>query len=208
MRSNKGKFFAVVLMIALVVSVNCVADEIRCRGIPWGSNVPEVLGYLATDFGKPRAHNKLTSDSIGDKATGLEFVVDPRETMTVGGYDLSYLRLSFRYKVEDGHLLTDHEDLRLFSAVYYLTPVDKDFAYGDLKDKLTKLYGEGREESIIFDGIQCIWTGDNGSQVTLENGFVFLKVCYEIDDSTWMSELEDVFLAEEKAAAEENYSGL
>lgn len=180
--------------------------EIQFRNIPWGSNYRDAMTYL-TDFSFRTRDEKRISSELD---TAAEMILDPREKADVAGYDLSYVRLTLLYTVDDGTIMKDTENIKFVRAMYYLNALNKDEAYEDLKAKLSALYGEGVEESVTA-GIATTWTADDGSYVQLENGYFAVEINYGIKGEvyeSWLSEVLDEQKRQETENAEGNYNGL
>ena len=200
------KKFLMFLLVFLMVSSVAYAEEITFRGIPWGTNVLDVLSSLelvnadgidkdsgidvhrlvhvyesdVEEFGSQRLIGYSSFEDCGYTCTPAV-----SSDMVVAEYKVSWLELQFLYGIEDGEVSRDQRNAELYSGKYEFRPDDYVAAYEDLLDKMIWLYGEPVvNETINNDSYltkhrherYARWNGDN-------NTAVILYVKYYTDDT-------------------------
>lgn len=191
MISIKFRIAALVMALVLMCSVGALGDEITFRGIPWESSMEEVERLLNMEYFFTYDENQMRRWEDIAYITNFEHYYDYSAgwygycfsgQMKVAGYPVS-LDVYCMYTVdEDGQILRDKSESKLYAASYNFDVVDYEATYRDLKGKLTALYGEctetiETEEGIYVDGEKngtynsefriSTWSGDNNTGIKL-----------------------------------------
>ena len=166
--------------------------EILFRDIPWGTTSKDVKQLL-------KESNSSASTSIWEKSyvlypsTMLDIGISSSDgvqeggnvlyahNLTAGGYDIQMAQLHFAYTLKNGKI--DRATDSLYAALYYFDVVEHEAVYKDLQQKMSDLYGSGKESSKTKSGWiaagdysgryeytvkQITWYGDNNTFVTLQ----------------------------------------
>ncbi len=179
------KLVAAITLIVMLFSTIALAEEqqeIKFRGVDWGISYSETVDQL-TDFGvrwespetvdgrkiKSLINNKW-SDYYDYKSACKVDAVSTKEKK-VAGYDISSVKLYFAYiPNEKGEITHSADDTSFFMAQYKINPTDLDGVYGDLKEKLTSLYGKPAKEDsdgFVIHYNYCYWYGANDTMVVI-----------------------------------------
>lgn len=190
------KRLAIIAFVIVLVCTACFsacADEILFRNIPWGCTAAEflqemnvnlrVIDECKLEYWSKWNFSGWSSSQITDFDTGFHLYrwgVDDIN-LKVAGYDVLEIEAHFIYgETEDGHLDRRTDAGRFQKVSYTFEFEDVENAYKDLKEKLTKVYGE----STVENESSIIWTGDNNTQVRLvwsndpNNDYHFITIRY------------------------------
>lgn len=203
--------------------------EILFRDIPWGCNptiANDLMGgkmLLSKDVfvkGWDSAYDVVSAGSLLETGHALFGTYEG----DVGGHSVSMVTMYFLYPM--GEIIDRSvENSEFCLAQYQFDSMDVAAAYEDLKDKLTSLYGEGREDtdtvthwtvSVSGDGYSgeydtleraTTWTGGNDTMVVLMSSVLqddvdvftgdFLLLTYgKADVDQRAEDLTEIILAE------------
>lgn len=165
-------------------------QEITFRSIPWGTSCAIVESqYFAFDFmhvtgdwttvcscnevmyNNQFRGTRFDNNDINISASSFSYDIDE---ITVAGYALESINMYYAYTVSpDGHIQKSTDTSALYGAEYIFEPQDLYGMSGDIKEKLTSLYGEPddmEEEKESLTGyleIYTIWYGANNTKVVL-----------------------------------------
>lgn len=162
-----------------IKKTNAESHELLFKGIPWGSDMPTVVSQITeTSFNDPQNDYAVsTSRNCLDKGDffGYDIGVDTysSKSVNVAGYS-ARISLGFAHKPGSNGLLTHKkEDTAFTYAKYYIQHEDARFAMSDLKEKLTKLYGEPNHKNTnyVIEYDIYYWEGDNGTIISLMGEF-------------------------------------
>ncbi len=190
------KFTGLVLALIMLCST-ASAEEILFRGIPWGTNVLDVLSSLelidadgvdknsgvdvhklvhvyesdVEEFGSQRLIGYSSFEDCGYICTPVI-----ASDMVVAEYKVAWLELQFLFGITDEKVSCKKSDSEFYSGKYEFRPDDYVSAYEDLVGKLTWLYGEPVvEETVENDSYftkhrhekYARWDGANDTSVLL-----------------------------------------
>ena len=166
--------------------------EILFRDISWGTTSKDAKQLL-------KKSNSSASTSIWEMSyilypsTMLDIGISSSDgvqeggnvlyahNLTAGGYDIQMAQLHFAYTLQNGKI--DRATDSLYAALYYFDVVEHKAVYKDLQQKMSDLYGSGKESSKTKSGWiaagdysgryeyavkQITWYGDNNTFVTLQ----------------------------------------
>ena len=166
--------------------------EILFREIPWGTTSKDAKQLL-------KSANSSISVSIWEKSyilypdtmlyIGISLSEGVQEggnilyahNLTAGGYDIQMAQLHFAYTYQDSKI--DRNADSLYAALYYFDVIEHEEVYKDLQQKMSDLYGSGKESNQTKSGWiaagdysgkyeyavkQITWYGDNNTFVTLQ----------------------------------------
>lgn len=182
--SMKRLFVIIVVAIMLACSFG-YADtdkEIKFRNITWGINIDEVKQVLSDiDFWNDEKGYALAHwDDEQDYYFGREengwlgwCFNSSNDPLKVAGYPVSMIYLYCAYGVDEkGSVLRDRESSEFYMASYLFDVIDTQGTYEDLKDKMTKLYGEGVETTEFgygsYNAGNSEWKGYKSTIMTVE----------------------------------------
>ena len=207
----KNSIFLKVLACALVcmmISCNAFADtekQIEFYGIPWGISITELVDELK-ERNIPVNEDNVSHDAnmaiwsyefrnsyVNDiKETGYKMLLNysgNKSAPKIAGFPLKSLEFYAHYDIADGNLNRDEN-----KSIYYMAEiwfdVDDEMAvsvYKDISDKLTSLYGEGKENmTFITDTTYTyrVWNGADDTAVCLyrsesnKNNYQFVHLMY------------------------------
>lgn len=184
---NSSILFA--LSASVLISITAYAEEdkkeILFRDINWGISYSEVKNILYEYDWYTMYHDSMMTRSVdeillGDYKgidfpnAGFNMIAMPftdRE-VDVAGYITSGLDLYLAFPVIDGEMVQDEENAIFYGARYEFEPEDTEKMYGDLKNKLSSLYGEPIKDRSETDWIDIVtyttvWEGANDTYVSL-----------------------------------------
>ena len=159
----KKRLLVLLTLLMLLTSFLSIAyadvdKEIVFRGIPWGTSATEFLALIQKDNlgGNLYDNYPLYSWEHGEKRNlddpvcslkdaGYKYYTFP--DATVAGIPIYQIEAYFTYTYDEHYLYKAPEQSSLYLAEYSLKPVDIGMAYPVLKDKMTALYGAGKEDS-------------------------------------------------------------
>ena len=201
------------LVMLLTIASPALADEIRFRGISWGSNVPGTFNALPEGDNVQSYEVRINSwdgyEDYNNISNCLKCSVYYDNTLTVAGYDVRWITLSFLYGyTEENVVLRGEGDLSLFSAEYQLSVADPSTAAVDLTAKLSDLYGSGRRGENDLKYNTVTWYGDNNTAVQLEYSDDHITIRYGNTDDTEIIGLTQALIVEEQARTGGNTEGL
>jgi hypothetical protein len=174
------KIACLILIISLSITATTVsfADEILFRGLAWGIN-PKAANNAIVEM-KPALHKLMQASFLRYPSRAFESVLDSSKNYllgnydyftqndvllragavfdethqaTIGGYKLDTMFLCFSYEIIDGQINYDEDKSHLAVAEYNFDIIDGDAAAKNLTEKLTNLYGEGK--NYCFTTGQC-----------------------------------------------------
>ena len=181
------KKLALVCLVAVILtcSLGAVAeDRITFRNLTWFSTQQEVNRALLAD-GARNTSNLGNSEfawriSINNQGVvSLSECVDCGysnyyEGMSVAGYEVVFLMVSYLYPLIDGQILKDTNLGEFYTGAYELSVPESSSEqemYDDLTRKLSYLYGDyvtGEPDPSFSDGsLARIWTDSNGNRILL-----------------------------------------
>ena len=173
-------------------------DAIAFWGIPWLTQESEVIKTIESiDPVSPM--DSLFEDTTVDGwyREFTSFYADPAvknggvsyhsyKGVNVAGYDVTWLKLDFLYRVVDGCVQRNTGTAEFYKAEYIIDELqDVEGAYNDLYDKLTQLYGMSNNKSrsdLISDMLNpqgALWTAEDGSLVWLAMYYNNSKKTYD-----------------------------
>lgn len=134
--------------------------EILFREIPWGTTSENAAELIKNE-------NVSASIQILEEAFILfpEELLDPYSlnginaggnvlyayNLTAGGYKVEMAQLHFLYNIKNN--LIDRNNDSFYAAAYYLDVVDHEAVYNDLHQKMTDIYGVGKEKTGQQSGV-------------------------------------------------------
>ena len=242
--------FVICVLLLFAFAFSALADEILFRGVSWGVNPLEARKQIddpntymqATYTNGSVAYPSKTAERLLDHSKNYWYgnyeFFSQKEILTrvcsgffdkevkVAGYKLDLLNMYFANDVQDGKINYDEDSLHFAIAEYTFNIVDGTKAYGDLKDKLTSLYGEGEEQLGDYKG--SFWYDDKAhnystktSIVTFsgDNGTHALLYCiesvaeedpehpvYEVTLTYWSEKYENMIHEMDAILAEDEYN--
>ena len=160
-----------IIVLSLMLSVATAEQEILFRNIPWGLSLTELTkldfmgNSLIYDSSMPYEDRFIIQYSV---RTMLNYATDfdagyevkcytGGGKVKVAGYEITRINMYCAYSIDGDVLLKDKKDSRLFAAEYDFEPLDYQYAYNSLVQKLTDLYGQGTDDSSIVES----WMGEN-----------------------------------------------
>ena len=181
-------FLVVVLMASVSFATADTNENIVFHGIPWDISINELASALK-ERGIPVGYNDISNDAnmavwtyefrnsyehdietTGHKIS--RYFWNDDVVVNIAGYPVQRMEFYAHYDITDGVLKQDANESR-----YYLTnswfDVDDEMAvsvYNDLSSKLTRLYGNGSENTTyIVDNTYTytVWNGANNTAVCL-----------------------------------------
>lgn len=195
-------------LFCIMISSNAFADtekQIEFYGIPWGISITELVDELK-ERNIPVNKDNVSHDAnmaiwsyefrnsfMNDiKETGhrifLGFYGD-KPTPKIAGFPIDSLEFYAHYDIADGNLNRDENE-----STYYMAKIQFDIdyemavsVYKDISDKLTSLYGEGKENmTFITDTTYtyCVWNGADDTAVCLyrsessDSNYQFVNLMY------------------------------
>lgn len=194
--------FVLALVLVLLGCVPAFASDvysepITFRGIPWASTLQEVRDGLdgadihpSMDFNFwcPMIDHLYQTAQMSDNYVKGEvgFLIIASNSafgnLKVAGYEPSVINLWFVYTADEtGALAKNAAHSAFYSADYEIDPADPEFAYNDLTEKLTSLYGDidfERQEKSIINYTQRVWYGADGTMVSLTKEDYNSGSCY------------------------------
>lgn len=208
------KLVAVVLVLAMMCGV-ALADEILFRGNQWGSKYSDVTSEMryVRRWYDDEIHmidwmnfdSDYSKEPNGFDVTGYT----DDEDFKVAGYNVNGISFLFLYSINGVEVIKDIQDSELFGAQYSLQIMDREIAYADLKEKLSGLYGDGKEGKNEYGNITfATWTGDNDTAVKLIMDDYGIYIRYGKTDNRIFEELNAALIAEQQAAIKNDVSGL
>lgn len=204
------------LLVFLTFATPALADEILFRGIPWGSNVSDVLDAMPkysneSSFGwetRIDAWNSFNAD-YGKSKNGETPTIYYYGDLSVAGYKVSSITFQFLFSVNaEGVVERSKDELLLRGAMYQLEVADIEMASDDLAEKLTNLYGKGEKGTNELDNQIITWYGDNNTGVCLEYSDDYIVIWYGNTDESVISNLDNALAREEQEKAVGNIDGL
>ena len=196
-----------VLIICFAVISNAFSEEIRFRGIPWRSDIDAFSSLFEhdrhvsvndddrlmswSDRKRQTDPNTVSIDMLpGGNApsgwTAFVMCLDMGNTIKVAGHPISSVIAFFTYGIDDnGDLLTSREKSEFYMAEYSFYVLDGDFAYDDLKQKLTDLYGQGDE---TIDDIKIISFDSEAMKAQFVDAEIYKYIIYGENSSVCMLE--------------------
>lgn len=208
------KLVAVVLVLVMMCGA-ALADEILFRGNPWGSKYSDVTAEMryVGNWYDDEIHmiDWMNFDTDYSKeANGFNVLghsID--EDFRVAGYSVNGISLLFLYSTNGVEVIKDIQDSELFGAQYSLQVMDLEIAYTDLKEKLSGLYGDGKEGKNEYGDMTFVtWTGDNDTAVKLITDNYGIYIRYGKTDDRILEELNAALIAEQQMAIKNDISGL
>ncbi len=214
------KALCIFILFSLCVS-NAFADtEIRFRGIDWGTSATDLealdfVGYSTFYDSVMPFEDSLLVDPTWRTvaASATEFAAGFATTIytwngevKVAGYETERIHLYCAYSISGDTLLKDKSNSYFYAADYVLNPLDYQFAYESLTQKLTDLYGNGKAESTIEESfiaeaghvedteVETIitkWDGDNDTHVAIVGSWRLNKQKYSEKFSSSTLNLSD-----------------
>lgn len=213
---------AFVLMVVMIAVLSCsaLADEITFRNIPWGCTAAEFLKEMKVDlrvidssrleYWSKWNFSGWSSSQITEYETGFHLYEWGEDdiNLKVAGYNVLEIEAHFIYsETEDGHLDRNTNAGRFQKVSYTFKFEDVESAYQDLKEKLTKVYGEGSVENES----SFLWTGDNNTQVRLvwsndpNNDYHFISIRYgKADMDEDLAHVDELARKEQVEAEQQN----
>lgn len=167
------KVFALILAALFLFSFACAEQEITFQNLPWLSDVEEAIrtikdaGYLRDGADKIGLSNEKAvyitpNDDLNYQPTAFKEYKDYSYSVSLRDYVKGKLA---------GYPVADIDMAFAYDGQYKLIAVKIDLLnadYAALKEKLTKVYGEGEAKAIVEEGIETIiWKGENNSSVLL-----------------------------------------
>jgi len=161
----------------------------------------------------------IDGDEYKDKI-GKYYGKSDAENMNVAGHKISSLWMYFAYNTDnEGIILNDDENVRLYRADYGVEVRDLNKDYDDLLKKLISLYGEplqeGSVQSDIYDSHVCaVWLGAESTLICLTKGMYVtgdprLEISYaSLKGNEWLLEVYESILAAEAEKIQNSVEGL
>ena len=163
---------------SFVVPLATTEQEILFRNIPWGTSATELekqdfIGFSSfydssmpfqDSFTVEPTWRKLQGNSTDFNAGLAATCYTWNGQVKVAGYETSNIHLYCAYSLEGNNLLKEKSNSRFFAADYVFDPLDYQYAYNTLAQKLTDLYGEGTNEH----SIEKSWMAESGHSDDIE----------------------------------------
>ncbi len=186
MKKILSLLLAIMMMLgtmSAIAETQSEVAEIKFRGIDWGVSYYEVMSKLS-DWGIKWYTSKATSgrrikslinDAWSDyydyDCAYYTYSSSSSPTKQVAGYDIDNVKLYFAFVPNSsGKLTQSPDDTSFYFAQYKIKPTDVEAVYGDLKVKLSSLYGEPAKEASdgwIIHYNYCYWYGANDTMVVI-----------------------------------------
>ncbi len=201
--------------------------EIEFSGIPWGISITEVnnrlveMGYSKDEADDTSLHTwpyHWQSDyrhTVKDTGLSLSTSYWGDDTHKIAGYTVNWTTMLAYYDFDDTMVNREPSKSHFCQAIIEF---DIDFelvdrAYDDLKTKLTKLYGEPKQNIVDDEAKAFEWYGANNTVVRLEqtNGkdYKHIYLIYGITSiDEILSELRNTIVKTAPPADPDDLSGL
>ena len=220
-------------VIVVILSSTCLAEEIQFRDFEWGISVDgleremENYGYMAYSTevymplwgsGEYLLRHYMVNETTSEITGWVCVAADLGSPISVAGYNAQMMNLYCAYDIDDdGMVAKSKQASKFYQAKYKLTVADAGGAYADLKDKLSRLYGECTElykETHDAEAVEIIseWKGANNTAVRLcgkirnpetktSDAFEHIEIYYgKCDEDAHLGIVEDMIIQEKKVA--------
>lgn len=208
------KLVSVVLVLAMMCCA-ASADEILFRGNHWGSKYSDVtaeMQYVGRWYDDELHFVDWMDLNIdySKESNGFDVIgYTDDEDFKVAGYSVNTISLLFLYSTNGVEVIKDIQDSELFGAQYSFQVMDLEIAYTDLKEKLSGLYGDGKEGKNEYGDMTFVtWAGDNDTAVKLITDGYGIYIRYGKTDNRILEELNAALIAEQQAEIKNDVSGL
>ncbi len=159
------------------------SDQITFRGLTWYITKAEAEKVLFSDGGRMAGFTSGVNDVFRMSATDYANIWLKSDEVENGGYKGWYSGLSiagynpsdtyvcYLYPIQNGKVIHDEEQAQLYFGWYTFNSrdfVDHEGIYNDLKNKITTLYGKGKQEKDKYTYHTTVtWKDKSGNQIRL-----------------------------------------
>ena len=195
------------------------SDQITFRGLTWYITKAEAEKVLLSEGGRIAGFSLSDNDIFRMSATdyaNIRFGSDVVENggykgwysgLSVAGYNPSDTYVCYLYPIQNGKVIHDEEQTQLYFGWYTFDSrdfVDHEGIYNDLKNKITTLYGKGKQGKDTYH-TTLTWKDRSGNQIRLliNDDETYVTLGYMAAHAEEKLDALEKALDKEKAASEQ-----